>query len=161
MMGDSLATKDNGVAISASVPGMGNIGMKFADNSLVCDAEGSCMLKDNLETMVLAGGAEGRKDSAGNVMITDRLATKDNMSFNVGIDGVGNFGMKTADNYLRCDASGSCMMGDKLTGSDRRTWGPTDQLFAVTQQGQPLQQNMVVAKEAAIRQHIAGVFDRL
>ena len=47
-MADNLATKDNGFGISASVPGMGNIGMQFADNSLVCDADGSCMLKDSL-----------------------------------------------------------------------------------------------------------------
>jgi len=52
-------------------------------------------------------GANG----AGQRMMADRLATKDNFKMNVGVPGMGNFGIETADNYLRCDASGSCMMG--------------------------------------------------
>jgi hypothetical protein len=49
-----------------------------------------------------------RCDSSGSCMMGDRLATKDNFKMNVGIDGVGNFGMKTADNFLRCDSAGNC-----------------------------------------------------
>jgi hypothetical protein len=45
---DNLATKDNGLGITDYLPGT-NVGMQYADNSLVCDASGNCMMKDVLK----------------------------------------------------------------------------------------------------------------
>jgi len=84
---------------------------RLADNSVTCDSEGNCMMKTEAPqpvyvaprpqptgtTLILANGATGAKDSAGNVMIRDRLAAKDNFSFSAGIPGLGNVGFSTAD----------------------------------------------------------------
>ena len=55
-----------------------------------------------------------RCDSSGSCMMGDKLVTKDNFSMNVGVPGMGSFGIKTADNSLTCDSEGSCMLKDKL-----------------------------------------------
>ena len=46
--------------------------------------------------------------------LKDELATKDNMSFNIGVPGMGSMGFSTADNFLRADSTGNVMMGDDL-----------------------------------------------
>jgi len=58
--------KDNGFSLNGSVGGVSG-GIKFADNSLTCDSEGNCMLKDHLATNALTC------DSEGNCMLKDNL----------------------------------------------------------------------------------------
>jgi hypothetical protein len=59
-------------------------GNALADNYLRCDSSGSCMMGDKLFL---------RADAGGNTMMGDRLATKDNFKMNVGVAGMGNFGI--------------------------------------------------------------------
>ena len=105
MMGDSLATKDN-MSFNIGVPGMGSMGFSTADNFLRADSTGNVMMGDDLAML----GANG----AGQRMMFDSLATKDNAGFNIGVPGMGSIGANWADNYLRCDSAGNCMMGDDL-----------------------------------------------
>merc|ERR1712195_119604 len=77
--------KDNGFSLNGSYGGVSG-GIKFADNSLTCDSEGNCMLKDHLATNALTC------DSEGNCMLKDKLAT----------------------NALTCDSEGNCMLKDSL-----------------------------------------------
>jgi len=130
--------KDN-FSFNAGVKGLGNVGFSTADNSLTCDSQGNCMLKDRLD---LCKGVALRLDdnsltcdSAGNCMLKDKLA-KDNFKFSAGVKGLGNVGfqtadakdnfsiggsfggfsagMKFADNSLTCDSAGNCMLKDNL-----------------------------------------------
>merc|ERR1711865_262996 len=75
-----------------------------------CDSKGSCMMGDKLFL---------RADAAGSTMMGDNLAAKDNFKMNVGVPGMGSFGIQTADNFLRADAGGNVMMGDSLKA---HTW---------------------------------------
>ena len=43
-----LADAKDNFSFSAGIPGLGNVGFSTADNSLTCDSQGNCMLKDNL-----------------------------------------------------------------------------------------------------------------
>ena len=73
------------------------------------------MMSDRLEMLDGANGAGQRR-------MFDSLATKDSVrksSFT-------GQRFRADDNYLRCDSSGNCMMDDQLTGSNPRTWSPTD-----------------------------------
>ena len=100
----------------------------LADNSLTCDAAGNCMIKPTVvaptrtpksgTTLIVANGAKAVYDSAGNVMMGDKLVGSDRSTWAP----TRNY----ADNSLTCDSAGNCMLKDSLAGSDRRTWTPTD-----------------------------------
>ena len=113
MMGDSLATKDN-MSFNIGVPGMGSMGFSTADNFLRADSTGNVMMGDDLAML----GANG----AGQRMMFDSLATKDNAGFNIGVPGMGSIGANWADNYLRCDSAGNCMMDDSLATKDNMSF---------------------------------------
>ena len=101
--------------MSVGAKGIGSFGFKTADNSLVCDSIGNCMLKDEL--LVGPQWTHG---------LTDDLATanKDNFGMNFGAGGM-NFGFKTDDNSLTCDSAGNCMLKDELLyGATSSTWTP-------------------------------------
>merc|ERR1712166_165006 len=93
--------KDNGFSLNGSYGGVSG-GIKFADNSLTCDSEGNCMLKDHLATNALTC------DSEGNCMLKDKL-----ISFGGSI-GKFSANVSTADNALTCDSEGNCMLKDSL-----------------------------------------------
>merc|ERR1712195_362955 len=65
--------------------GKSKVGVNWADNSLTCDSEGNCMLKDKLIKFSGNGCAFG-------------------ICANV----------STADNSLTCDSEGNCMLKDAL-----------------------------------------------
>merc|ERR1712167_189156 len=69
---------------------------RLAANSLTCDSQGNCMLKDNLKFSIGAGFGKAK------------------------------IGMSFADNSLTCDSQGNCMIKDNLLyGSNPNTWSPT------------------------------------
>merc|ERR1712166_661059 len=89
---------------------------ELADNSLTCDSEGNCMLKDNLRNgypqFFLADNAL-TCDSEGNCMLKDKLFKMPKISASGSYGGIsGSF--STADNALTCDSEGNCMLKDKL-----------------------------------------------
>ena len=56
-------------------------------------------------------GANG----AGQRVIWDSLAVKDNAGFNIGVPGMGSIGANWSDNSLTCDSAGNCMLKDSLS----------------------------------------------
>merc|ERR1712195_423105 len=102
-----------------------SVGSLLADNSLTCDSEGNCMLKDKLWKMpkISATGSYGGVsgsistadnaltcDSEGNCMLKDKL-----LSFGGSYKG-NSVSVSTADNALTCDSEGNCMLKDNLGG---------------------------------------------
>jgi len=82
--------------------GKAKVGVNWADNSLTCDSEGNCMLKDKLT------GSNPRTWSP-----QSRLAKDNGFSLNGSFGGVSG-GIKFADNSLTCDSEGNCMLKDDL-----------------------------------------------
>jgi len=131
----SRLAKDNGFSLNGSFGGVSG-GIKFADNSLTCDSEGNCMLKDELKSQ---GNhaldhtlSEAKKDAEHRrKMMNDMMAKmKDNLGgVSVGF-GKAKVGVNWADNSLTCDSEGNCMLKDELAGSNPRTWSPTSRLSA-------------------------------
>ena len=74
------------------------------------------MMSDRLEMLDGANGAGQRRmfDSLKTKVAMRKPSIQESQRF------------RAADNYLRCDSSGNCMMDDQLTGSNPRTWSPTD-----------------------------------
>merc|ERR1712195_344305 len=101
-----MTTKDNG-GISVGFGGA-NLGFGWADNSLTCDSEGNCMLKDELRQMSQAFKNNMQRINA---KVTDDLGSASGK--------IGRFsgGIKWADNSLSCDSEGSCMLKDSLSKS--------------------------------------------
>merc|ERR1712195_232996 len=116
MMTDNLG----GVSVGF---GKSKVGVNWADNSLTCDSEGNCMLKDKL---IKFGGSIGKFsanfstadnaltcDSEGNCMLKDKLWKMPKISATGSYGGVSG-SISTADNALTCDSEGNCMLKDKL-----------------------------------------------
>jgi len=113
MMTDNLG----GVSVGF---GKSKVGVNWADNSLTCDSEGNCMLKDKL---IKFGGSIGKFsanvstadnaltcDSEGNCMLKDKLIKFSGNGCAFGICA----NVSTADNSLTCDSEGNCMLKDAL-----------------------------------------------
>merc|ERR1719345_605778 len=102
-----------------------SVGSLLADNSLTCDSEGNCMLKDKL--FKIGGSYKGMSasmstadnaltcDSEGNCMLKDKLWKMPKMSVSGSYGGVSG-SVSTADNALTCDSEGNCMLKDNLGG---------------------------------------------
>merc|ERR1712166_1428512 len=88
-------TKDN-FSMSANVMGLGGIGFSTADNSLTCDSQGNCMLKDKLGFTM---GPDGQEYNDGVPLAPWRY--------------------RLADNSLTCDSQGNCMLKDDLHFGDK------------------------------------------
>jgi len=95
-----------GTKSAAHLHGDKGLAVEWADNSLTCDSEGNCMLKDKLATNALTC------DSEGNCMLKDKLGSVS------GSIGKFSAGAKWADNSLTCDSEGNCMLKDELKGVD-------------------------------------------
>ena len=98
-----------------NLPGMGNIGMQFADNYLRCDSSGSCMMGDKLSLTADASGNVMmgdnlkdnylRCDASGSCMMDDSLTTKDTgFGISTSVPGMGSISVQFADNFLSCNA---------------------------------------------------------